>query len=156
MAYILLLLIAIGAILSFTIQSNPLAGLVEKTKASLIEHVVPKTQTEVIINNLEPSHKVLERFFSNTAPKVIKSEPISNQERQELQSAIQAFSQSQQAIEQIRQAEQSETSIPEAVIKKILSIEASPTPTPNLFPSPSSSPAPQITPVPPYCHVECS
>lgn len=157
MGYILLLLIAIGAILSFAVQGNPLSGTFEKTRASIVDYVTPRTQTEIIIDNLAPSHQALERFFTQTAPEVIKSRTLSAQEQRELESAIEAFSESRQAIEDIRQAERSENGVTETIVKKLLNMET--TPRPLTSPSPSASPAisttPAATPVPPHCRVEC-
>jgi hypothetical protein len=138
MGYIISLLIVIGAILSFTLHVNPLTGLIEKGKAAVTNELIPKTQTEIIINNIKPQRRTLEDFFTSTAPKILtKAAP---EEQKEIQEAIEAFQQSEIALVQAQEAEHAENSITGTLIKKALGVLA-PLPSPVvLSPSPTTPP----------------
>lgn len=119
--------------------SEFLAGARNKLTASLF----PKTQKEILIDNLSESHNLLDRFFSESAPRILGAEDVSKEDKEAIKNAVQAFSKSKEISSGISQLEKQDQGIAKKLINRIFGSDEPAT----AYPDP--------TYVPPQCRIEC-
>lgn len=176
MPYILGLLIILGIIFSgFSgiADVNGLAATAFNAIKNKIDSIIfPKNQREILIENMASDYTVLDRFFSQSAENILKSQDVSEKDKTAIKEATQMFNKSKENIADLGKMEREDKSIVKSVIEKVLEYGLNPSsgninpdnsaalvtptqPTPNPA-SPSIVPPIAPTVIPPYCRVECT
>lgn len=141
MLYILGLILILGLIFSATTGLNFIGDLWDKTAGKIKEFTFPKTQKEIVIDNLNSQYGLLDRFFSDTALDLLQNESIPAKDKKAIQSAIQSFSSSKNLVSQIENLAKNDQGLAKALIKKVFDL------------APESGPEP--THIPPNCNLVC-
>lgn len=145
MLYILGLILILGLIFSATSGVNFAGHLWNKATHKISEFVFPKSQKEIIIDNLKTQYSELNKFFSSVAPSLLNSDSVSSQDKETLKRAVQIFGESQNTIEQLKKFEQEGKSITKALIEKVFDLVTDPPP----------AGGPEPTHIPPNCNLVC-
>ena len=141
MAYILGLILILALIFSATTGSNFIGNLWDQTAGKLKGFAFPKSQKEIVIDNLNSQYDLLDRFFSDTALDLLQDKNISNKDKKEIQKAIQSFSSSKNLVSQIENLAKNEKGLTKALIEKVFDLDTEPSPDP--------------THIPPNCNLVC-
>ena len=134
MVYILGLLLILSLIFSATTGTNLVSNLWHQATGKFNDFVFPRSQKEIVIDNLENQYSELDKFFSSVAPSLINSKNISQKDKESLGQAINTFKESKNALEQIKKLEQGSKSITKALIEKILDLDTEQNPEPTYIP----------------------
>lgn len=159
MFYILGLFVILGLILSgftgslpfdfstagiFGAMGNALGNFKDKTH----EFIFPKSDNEILVNNLNSNYNLLDRFFSESSDSILSSKDISDNEKTTFKEAAKAFSESKDQIKVLdAEIKRSEPRLAETVVKKILDI---------MLPDQNKNNSPEPTYIPPNCNLVCS
>ncbi|HEY4520552.1 MAG TPA: hypothetical protein VJJ72_01995 [Candidatus Paceibacterota bacterium] len=150
MGYILGILIILGIIFytgsdfSFTNPGNLLGQIKDKSE----EYIFPKSDKEILIENLQEDYKNLEQFFQSEAPqKLLQSNTLTPSQKETLQKALDGFKATKQSLEEVKKKVIEEKSIPKIIFEKILSFDQKKTPQEEQGLEP--------TYIPPQCRVTC-
>ena len=141
MGYILGLLIILGLVFysfgQFGMDGNILANITNSiqnlgslAKEKIYGTIFPKTEKEILIDNVQSDYDYLDKFFTNTAPKLLKSKDVSDKDRELLKEAVTKFSQTKQTLKNIKTLEQSDKGVIKSIVDKLLKdevIQADPT-----------------------------
>jgi hypothetical protein len=108
----------------------------------------PKSQREILIDNLDSNYSLLDRFFSDESKdsainNILNSEDISIEDKKTLLKAADTFSSSKDIVSNLEEATKGEGNILKSVIKKVL----------NLGTQDTQDPDP--THMPPNCNLVC-
>lgn len=141
MLYILGLILILGLIFSAATGINFIGDLWNKTAGKIKEFTFPKTQKEIVIDNLNSQYDLLDRFFSDTALNLLQNESIPAKDKKAVQNAIQSFSDSKNLISQIESLTKKDNGLAKSLIKKVFDL------------APESGPDP--THIPPNCNLVC-
>ncbi|MBI4158130.1 MAG: hypothetical protein HY505_00700 [Candidatus Yanofskybacteria bacterium] len=145
MAYILGLILVLGLIFSATTGVNFSGDLWNKMTNRVSEFSFPKSQKEIVIDNLKSQSNLLDRFFSDTALNLLQDENISPENKKAIQTAIQSFGSSKDLVSQIEDLTKNDKSITKAFIEKVF----------NLDTKPELGLGPDPTSIPPNCNLVC-
>lgn len=176
MPYILGLLIILGLVFSNfsgTVNVGGLAATAFNAIKNKIDSVIfPKNGREILIENMASDYNILDRFFSQSAENILKSQDVSEKDKTAIKEAAVIFNKSKDDIANLGKMEKEDKSIVKSVIEKVLEYGSSPSsdntsadsPAASANPTqPASNPVsasivPPIAPtiIPPYCRVECS
>ncbi|OGN09684.1 MAG: hypothetical protein A3J46_04280 [Candidatus Yanofskybacteria bacterium RIFCSPHIGHO2_02_FULL_41_11] len=104
----------------------------------------PKTEKEILVENLDTKHGILEKFFSESAPKILESGNLSKKEKESLINAMSASIETSSTIKSLETITAGDKSITKTIIEKAL----------NLLPQ--TAPPPDPIHIPPQCRLECS
>ena len=145
MVYILGLILVLGLIFSATTGGNFIGNLWNQTTGKVKEFAFPKSQKEIVIDNLNSQYDLLDRFFSDTALELLADKNISTENKKAIQSAIQSFGSSKDLVSQIENLTKNDKSITKALIEKVFDLDT------------ESPPAggPDPTHIPPNCNLVC-
>ncbi len=141
MVYILGLILILGLIFSATTGTSFAGDLWNKIMNQVSEFAFPKSQKEIVIDNLNSQYDLLDRFFSDTALDLLQNENISAEDKKTIQSAIQSFGSSKNLVSKIENLTKNDKGITKALIEKVF----------DLVPEP----APDPTSIPPNCNLVC-
>lgn len=144
MGYIWGLFLVLAVIFYSLTGNNVFDNVIDYAKEKSSGFLFPKTEKEIIIDNLSKNQGLLERFFSESAPKILGSTNISKEDKESLINAMSSFTKSRSLIKDLEQTIKDEKSLTKAVIQKAV----------NLFSEPALSPDP--THIPPQCRLECA
>jgi len=128
MVYVLGLIIMLSFIFSAVSGTNFMGNLWDQATQKMSGFAFPKSQKEIIIDNLESQYSELNRFFSSVAPSLLNSNSLSPQDKESLQKAIRNLEESQNTIEQLKNIEKEGKSVTKALIKKALDLNTEPNP----------------------------
>ena len=145
MLYILGLILILGLIFSATTGVNFAGDLWNKITNRVNEFAFPKSQKEIVIDNLNSQYSLLDRFFSDTALNLLQDENISPEKKKAIQNAIQSFGKSKDLVSQIENLTKNEKGLTKALIEKVF----------NLAPEPPPAGEPDPTSIPPNCNLVC-
>jgi hypothetical protein len=147
MAYLIFLVIALATIISATTGYNPAGSLIDgakdKIKTTTLDFAFPKSEKEILIDNITEQYNLLDRFFVGEAIEVLESDTSTEEEKEYVRKALETFSNSKIMLEELKNREEKDNSIIKSVVKKIL----------NLDSDTQESPGP--TYIPPQCHIVC-
>src|SRR3989338_7403675 len=141
MAYILGLILVLGLIFSATTGVNFTDDLWNKITNRVSEFTFPKSQKEIVIDNLNSQYSLLDGFFSNTALDLLQNENISAEDKKTIQSAIQSFGNSKDLVSQIENLTKNDKGLTKALIEKVFNLD--------------TEPGPEPTSIPPNCNLVC-
>ena len=146
MAYIFGLILILGLIFSATIGVNFAGDLWNKMTNRVSEFTFPKSQKEIVIDNLNSQYSLLDGFFSDTALGLLQNKNISTEDKKAIQTAIQSFGSSKDLVSKIENLTKNDKSITKALIEKVFNLDT------------ESSPAnePDPTSIPPNCQLTCN
>ncbi|MBI2674405.1 MAG: hypothetical protein HYX22_01570 [Candidatus Yanofskybacteria bacterium] len=145
MVYILSLILVLSLIFSATTGVSFFGDIWNKLTSNISEFAFPKSQREIVIDNLKSQSNLLDRFFSDTALDLLQDENVSPEDKKAIQKAIQSFGESKNLVSQIENLTKNDKSITKALIEKVFDL--------NTEPSPASEPDP--TSIPPNCNLVC-
>ena len=145
MAYILGLILILSIIFSAAAGTNLISDLWDKVMGKFNEFAFPKTQKEIVIDNLNSQYDLLDRFFSDTALDLLQNKSISNKDKKAIQNAIRSFGSSKDLVTQIENLAKNDKSITKALIEKVF----------DLNPDAEPGPEPEPTHIPPNCNLVC-
>src|SRR3989344_3711759 len=131
MAYIIGLFLILAVIFSsISGDSHLFKDLLGQVKDKITATIFPKTEKEIIIDNLNSNYQFLDKFFSETVPVILNSKNVSEKDKQE-KSPLKTVGN---------------------LIEKVLNF------TNSSFNLPESSTSNSIDPtsIPPQCRLECS
>jgi hypothetical protein len=141
MVYILGLILILGLIFSATTEINFVGDLWNTMKNRISEFTLPKSQKEIVIDNLNSQYNLLDKFFSDTALGLLQNENISDEEKKAVQAAIRSFGSSKDLVSQIENLTKNEKGIAKALIEKVFDL--------------APKPGPEPTHIPPNCNLVC-
>jgi len=141
MPYIIGLILILGAIFSATTGTNLAGDLWDKATGSIKDFAFPKSEKEIVIDNLNSEYDLLDRFFSDTALGLLQNEDISVEDKKTIQSAIQSFSSSKNLVSQMESLTKNDKGLTKAFIEKVFDLDM------------ESGPEP--TSIPPNCNLVC-
>ena len=153
MAYILGLFLILGLVFYSAGQfgfsgdilgniTDTVRGAFDSAKSKLYSTIFPKSEREILIENLESNNNFLDKFFSDTAPEILKSKGISDKDKEVIRQAITKFSETKKSIQTIKATENQDNGILKTLVDKIFKVD------PSLGPNPTS--------IPPQCRLECN
>ncbi len=134
MGYLAILFLLIVGIVSFFTGTTPLNNLARQGQDSISALLSPKTEKEILIDNIEKRSTILDRFFSSTAPSITKSGALTQEQKSSVQEAQTAFEESQVFLQALGQEIKDEKSIPRTIVEKLLTSKNTPTPSPAQCP----------------------
>ncbi|MEK7600555.1 MAG: hypothetical protein AAB463_01160 [Patescibacteria group bacterium] len=152
MIYLILLVGALVGIFSLSLGQLPFPDQISSLRSQLIEAIIPKTQNEILIENLTPHQEALRTFFTEQAPLLLNSKNISAAERTTLQQAVEQFNNSDTVIQSLSESI-SERS-PTQILLDRFSSSSPEQPSPTTSASPSATALPQAS-TSPNCEVIC-
>lgn len=173
MPYIIGLLIILGLVFSSfsginfgSVASNLLNGLKDKITATIF----PKSDSEILIENLLSDYDATETLFSQAATNILNSKDVSAKDKAAVKQALETMKKSKKDLVNLGNLEKKDQSIAKSVINKILNLDSgssssssssSSSPSNSATNSPSVSGTQNIqnaspTIIPPYCHLECT
>ena len=142
MAYLLGLFLILAVVFSSVGGNNNLVGnLLGQAKDKVSETLFPKTAKEIIIDNINSDYQDMGKFFSETAPALLNSKTVSEQDKATIQKAVESFNGSKSLIENLSQLEKEDKGVVESLIDKVLNLTETPQPDP--------------TNIPPQCKLVC-
>ncbi len=119
MGYILLLLVLLAGIFAFSTSGLSPAGLFDQAK-NTVASILPKSEKEVLIDNLNKQQTILERFFTTSAPALKQGALLTTAQKQELQQAAEAFTASERLVTQLEEVVKKDESTSTTLIKSFL------------------------------------
>lgn len=158
MFYIIGLFLIIGLMISgftgtlpFDLDSWSILGTISKAIESLKDKtynfVFPKSDNEILVENLNSSYSLLDRFFSKTSDAVLKSKDISESEKESFKQALETFQNTKNQIKILStEAVKNEPGIIKSLIKKTIDF---------VLPHQSENGNPDPTHIPPSCTLVC-
>ncbi len=153
MAYILGLFLILGVVFystgQFGLGGNLFNGIkdtvkdsMDSAKSKLYTSVFPKSEREILIDNLESDYNHLNKFFNDTAPKILESKGVSEQDKEAIRQASAKFNQTKKSVDILKSLEKNEKGIMEKVVDKIFKDQ--------------DVSVPEPTAIPPQCRLECN
>ena len=134
MGYILGLILMLGFIFSSISGTDFVGGLWKNLVSKIGGFAFPKTQNEIVIENLETQYSNLNKLISSVAPSILGSNTIAPEEKESVKQAMQIIEESQNTIGQLKNIQTENRSVPKALLEKVFKL------VPILEPSPSPNP----------------
>ena len=162
MFYILSLILVLGLVFSTISGTNVMGGLWDQITRKISGFDFPRTQKEIVIENIESQYSELDKFFSVSAPSLLNSENISPQDKESLKKAVQIFEESQNTIEQLKNTKKDGKSVTKAIVEKVFNFNSekeeksvAQTLIKNVFDL-DTEPNPEPLNIPPNCNLVCA
>ena len=159
MPYILGLFLILTLIFSSIGGNNFFGNLLGQAKDKVTATIFPKTEREIIIDNLNSNNQYLDKFFSETAPEILNSKNVSEKDKETIKKALENFNSSKTLISNLSKLENAEKNPLKTVgnlIEKVLDLTNS---TNKVSPAPSNLPVSNFidpTSIPPQCKLICN
>lgn len=170
MPYIIGLLIILGLIFSGFGGVNfggTAAGLFNGIKDKIIATIFPKSDSEILIENLLSDYDATETLFSQAATNILNSKDVTAKDKVAVKQVLETMQKSKKDLVDLSNLAKNDQTMAKSVISKILNLDSgsssdssSSSPTNTLGNTTSSSTlniqntGPTI--IPPYCHLECT
>ena len=156
MAYILGLFLILALIFSSVGGSHLFGNLLGQVKDKITATIFPKTEREIIIDNLNSDNQYLDKFFSETVPTILNSKSVSENDKTTFKKAIETFNNSKDLISDLSKLEKEEkgpSKIIGTLIEKVVNLSNDSV---QNFPSSTIPASPNPIQIPPQCHLECT
>lgn len=121
--------------------TNLVSNFIGQAKDKVSETLFPKSAKEIIIDNINSDYQDMNKFFSETAPALLNSGTVSEQDKATIKKAVEAFNGSKSLISNLSALETKDKGIVESLINKVV----------NLI----NTPQPDPTNIPPQCKLVC-
>lgn len=156
MVYIFGLFLILGLILGgfsgylpFNLNKASITGtignILDDFKQKAYEFVFPPSENEILVDKLNSSYDLLDKFFSKSSDKILNSKNTSAEEKEALRQAVDAFNETKNQVKILgAKVVKNEPGILESLIKKTLGLE-------NI----DNANNPDPTHIPPSCRLEC-
>ncbi len=146
MAYIIGLFLVLAIIFSVATGNNIGSSIWDQIKQKTNDFIFPKSEKEILIDNLRADYNLMDKFFSESTNSILKSKDISENDKSAVREAVQVFQDSKTKIANLGNLEKNNPGILKAVIQKAVDLIIKPKPSEN----------PQPTAIPPQCRLVCS
>lgn len=168
MPYIIGLLIILGLIFSgfggVNFGSTTVAGLFNGIKDKITATIFPKSDSEILIENLLSDYGATETIFSQAATNILNSKDVSAKDKAAVKQALETMQKSKDGLINLDNLAKNDQSIAKSVISKILNLDSNSSSSPTTNSSNNSSNVNGTqnvqdagpTSIPPYCHLECT
>ena len=133
----------LGLIFSATTGMNLTDDLWNKMTNRVSKFAFPKSQKEIVIDNLNSQYESLDRFFSDTALDLLQNENVSAENKKVIQTAIQSFGSSKDLVSQIENLTKNDKGLTKALVEKVFNLDT------------KLKPGPDPTSIPPNCNLVC-
>lgn len=128
------------------------AELLGQIKGKASELVFPKSDREILIEDIQKEYSSLGKFFNSNIPtKLLNSSALSTEQKEILRKAIENFEASKENITEVAEIIKEEKSLPKAFFEKILS----PLSQSSKKSDPKNEAGLEPTYIPPQCRVTC-
>lgn len=134
----------LGFIFSSISGTNFVGSLWDQLISKISGFAFPKTQNEIVIENLEAQYSNLNKLISSVSPSLLSSDTVSSQDKESVQQAVQIIKESQNTIVQLKNSKKDGESITQALINKVFDLVP--------VPKPESSPSPNPAGIAPNCN----
>ena len=147
MAYLIGLFLVLAVIFSATSGTDLMGNIFnpfEKLgaiKDKINQTISPKTQNEIVIENLNDSYQTLDGFFSETAKNLSDSKDVPAKDKEALKKAAMAFAKSKELVANLGQLQKEDKSLLKSALEKVLGLDKEPVLEP--------------TSIPPQCKLVC-
>ena|SRR3989344_8613709 len=141
MPYIVGLLIILALIFSGWNGIGLTGNFLNQMKDKVSSTIFPKTEGEILIENLNSNYQVLDKFFGESANSLLNSKNISEDDKKSIKKAIESFTGSKNLLSKIEKLEKEDKGLFKAIVEKVLNLNE------PLSPDPTS--------IPPQCRLEC-
>ena len=155
MGYILGLFLILGLVFysvgnfGFNLSGNIFEGFRDKvkntmdsTKNKLSSTIFPKSENEILIDKVESDYNFLDKFFAESAPKILQSKDVAEKDKEAVRQAATKFEDAKKSIQIIKAIEKNDKGIIEKLVDKIFNNDSALTP--------------EATYIPAQCRLECS
>jgi hypothetical protein len=147
MAYILGLFLIIAIMFSYVTDNNIVGDTWSRIKDKTTATIFPKSDREILIDNLDSDYSLMDRFFSpDIIGDILESDDITSETKKVILGASDAFNNSKSSVKTLGEIAKNEKSITKALIQKIFNLEDNTSLVPN----------PDPTNIPPNCQLQCS
>ena len=148
MKYLIGLFLLLGAVFYLS-DGNNITGILNGNVLEVLKNraddlLFPKTEKEVLIDNLSTKYDSLNKFFSGSVPRLLGSKDISREDKDIIEEAAQSFSESKELLDNLASLEKKDKSLTKTIIQKVLGLTK------------ESEQALEPTHIPPQCRLECS
>ena len=122
--------------------TGTIGGIFSDIKNRAFEYAFPKSETEILIDNLNSNYDLLDRFFSNSSDAILISKDIPELKKEEFKKALTTFNEIKKQINAVGTAiKNNQPGVLESLIKKALNI--------------GMEQGPEPTSIPPNCNLVC-
>lgn len=142
MAYILGLILILGIIFSAATGLDFVDNWWDNVVGKLRSFAFPKSQKEIVIDNLNSHYNLLDKFFSDTALDLLQDENISIENKKNIRDAVKSFKSSKDLVSQVESLSKKDRGLTKALIEKVLNLD--------------TEAGPEPTYIPPNCNLICS
>lgn len=152
MVYILGLFIILALIFSSMSGSNIVSSFLGQIKDSVSATIFPKTEREIVIDNLNSNYQYLDKFFSESAPKILGSRSVSENEKIEVKKAMETFNSSKDLMSNLSKIEKEDNGPLKTmgtILERVINFTNNNSTSTNTTESAPTS-------IPPQCRLECS
>ncbi len=171
MPYIIGLLIILGLIFSGFSGVNfggTTASFFNGIKDKITAAIFPKSDSEILIENLLSDYGATETLFSQAVTNILNSKDVSAKDKAAVKQALETMQKSKDGLVNLGNLAKNDQSVVKSVISKILNLNSgssssssssSITNSSNNSSGVSGTQNPQDTgptSIPPYCHLECT
>ena len=123
---------------------NSIGNVLGSLESKIYGTVFPKSEKEILIDKLGSNYNILNKFFSETAPEMLKSENVSPNDKKVLQDAIIMFNDSKTSLQNIKNLESNSKGVIQSIVDKF--IKPNETQAPNTI---------EPTSIPTQCNLVC-
>lgn len=120
---------------------NSIGNVLGTLKSSVYNTVFPKSEREILVDKLNSDYNILNKFFDDTAPKILESKDISLTDKEALKQAAAKLGNIKSTIQTLQSKESDSKGIIQSIVDKILNI--------------NSSQIAEPTSIPPQCQLVC-
>lgn len=158
MFYIFGLFVIIGLILSgftgslpFDLNTAGITGILNNIfddfKKKTYEFLFPKSENEILIDNLNSNYNLLDRFFSQSSHSILNSKDISRNDKEKFKQALEVFNKTKDQLKVLSlETVKNKPGILESFIRKTLDLDDT---------DKNINTDPDPTYIPPACRLEC-
>ncbi|PIR42020.1 MAG: hypothetical protein COV30_00690 [Candidatus Yanofskybacteria bacterium CG10_big_fil_rev_8_21_14_0_10_37_15] len=124
-------------------------GLFGDFKNKISEKIFPKTETEVLVEDLKKNYTFIEDFLSSSTPEILNSKVLTSETKAAMEKAVDILKDSKQTITKLEEVAKNDKGFLETAVGKVLGLSKE-----TIFGSGQNQPA-QQTSLPPQCKVVC-
>ncbi len=151
MSYIIGLFLILAVIFASTGGNGLLGNIWQNLNGKISQTLFPKTEREILIDNLNSNYQSLDKFFSEATPTILNSKAVSEKDKTAVKKAVEIFNNSKTLISDLSKIEKQEKgplktaeTLVGTLMEKVLNINSDRTKT-----------SPDPTNIPPQCKLVC-
>ena len=144
MGYIITLFILISIVFSTVAGLGPLDDMLNKAKSAILNVAIPKSETEITIDNLKKEYDILDDFFSETGTQLTKSKQLTEKQKKDIKIAEESLQKSIKLVGQLQKLEEKDKKVIKSLIEKTFDLND------------KKDGEPTYTSIPPQCQMICA